>query len=82
MFRTTSLIALAVLALSGTVATSNAALDGPAIASDGKLKMPAEYCEWVYLTSGLDVSYSASASQSDHSMFDNVFVNPWAYRAF
>ncbi len=82
MFRACSLIALAVLTLSGTVPTSNAVLDGPGFTLDGKLKMPAEYREWVYLTSGLDMSYAASASASDHSMFDNVFVNPSAYRVF
>ncbi|HEY0564578.1 MAG TPA: cytochrome P460 family protein, partial [Terriglobales bacterium] len=39
--------------------------------------------EWVYLSSGLDMSYTARvASAGDHSMFDNVFVNPEAYKAF
>ncbi len=42
----------------------------------------ANYREWVYLTSGVDMSYSPNAMSMDHSMFDNVFVNPDAYKAF
>ena len=37
--------------------------------------MPANYREWVFLTSGIDMSYAATKSDG-HSMFDNVFVNP------
>jgi hypothetical protein len=55
--------------------------DDPAYTADGQLKFPAKYREWVYLTSGIDMSYSASENPS-HSMFDNVFVNPSAYRSF
>ena len=54
----------------------------PTYTSDGKLICPAQYREWIYLTSGLDMSYSPSAMKMDHSMFDNVFVNPAAYKAF
>lgn len=55
----------------------------PAYASNGELLPPANYREWVYLTSGIDMSYSPKASEmQDHSMFDNVFVNPEAYRSF
>jgi hypothetical protein len=55
--------------------------DDLAYTADGQLKFPAKYREWVYLTSGIDMSYSASDNPS-HSMFDNVFVNPSAYRSF
>ncbi len=58
-----------------------ATADGPAYTTDGQLKFPKNYREWVYLTSGIDMSYTASGDPS-HSMFDNVFVNPSAYRAF
>jgi hypothetical protein len=53
----------------------------PAYRSDGNLKFPASYREWVYLTSGVDMSYSPNMDMG-HSMFDNVFVNPEAYKAF
>jgi hypothetical protein len=32
--------------------------DGLSYAADGQLKMPEHYREWVYLTSGIDMSYS------------------------
>lgn len=55
--------------------------NSPAYTSDGSLKFPANYREWVYLTSGVDMSYTAASDVGD-SMFDNVFVNPEAYKAF
>lgn len=48
---------------------------------DGKLLAPENYREWIYVTSGIDMSYTASSSP-DHSMFDNVFVDPAAYQSF
>ena len=49
--------------------------------SDGQLRRPANYREWVYLSSGFDMSYNP-ATEMGHHMFDNVFVNPEAWRAF
>jgi len=49
--------------------------------ADGQMRAPVHYREWVYLTSGLDMSYTAAAS-GEMQMFDNVFVNPAAYREF
>ena len=48
---------------------------------DGKLQLPPDYREWIYVTTGIDMSYRPGATP-DHHMFDNVFVNPEAYRAF
>jgi hypothetical protein len=56
--------------------------DSPAYTTDGQLKLPEKYREWVFLTSGIDMSYTANASAPGHSMFDNIFVNPTAFRAF
>lgn len=53
----------------------------PEYTSDGQMKVPADYRNWVYLTSGFDMSYNP-AMQMGHDMFDNVFVNPEAYKAF
>jgi len=55
---------------------------GPEYTSDGELKLPENYRQWVYLTTGFDMSYSANAMAMDHHMFDNVFVNPESYKAF
>ena len=56
--------------------------DAPSYTAEGKLKYPVNYREWVFLTSGLDMSYSADAAAATHSVFDNVFVNPAAYKVF
>jgi Cytochrome P460 len=48
---------------------------------DGDLTPPLQYREWTYLTTGIDMSYLPKANAS-MSTFDNVFVNPEAYRSF
>ncbi len=52
----------------------------PAYAANGDLLPVRDYREWIYLTSGIDMSYNAKPA--DMTMFDNVFVNPEAYRSF
>lgn len=62
--------------------TAQAGPGEPAVyTKDGDMLPLANYREWVYLTSGIDMSYLPGAMR-DHSMFDNVFVNPAAYRSF
>ena len=56
--------------------------DGPSYTSDGQLKYPGEYAEWVFLGAGLDMSYTSDAEMVMGSMFNSVYVNPSAYRAF
>jgi hypothetical protein len=56
--------------------------DRPAYTTDGQLRFPQRYREWIYLTTGLDMSYSPEPGAAGHSMFDNVFVNPSSYRTF
>ena len=72
-------VLLSLLAFRQDTAPSSAA---PTYTKDGELKFPEHYREWVYLTSGIDMSYNPALRSMDHSMFDNVFVNPEAYRAF
>ena len=47
---------------------------------DGKLVFPADYRRWIYLSSGLGMSYTPVASGM--MMFDNVFVDHAAYESF
>jgi hypothetical protein len=68
------------LMLAALVAVAAAPGNGPEYTADGKLKLPENYRSWVYLSSGFDMSYLPVAA--DHHMFDNVFVNPEAYKAF
>jgi len=55
---------------------------GPQYTPDGKLVRPSGYRKWVFLSSGYGMSYSESASNSDHLMFTNVFVPPADYDYF
>jgi Cytochrome P460 len=57
-------------------------VEGPVYTTDGQLKRPERYREWIFLTSGVDMSYNPKPSTTGHSKFDNVFVNPSAYKAF
>jgi len=67
--------------LSSTVSSQEQASGVPTYTSNGGLKLPEHYREWVYLSTGFDMSYR-SAPQMGHHMFDNVFVDPESYRLF
>lgn len=60
---------------------TNQASDVPTYNDKGQLNLPENYREWVYLSTGLDMSYTPGANP-DHHMFDNVFVNPTSYKKF
>ncbi|HEY2463653.1 MAG TPA: cytochrome P460 family protein [Steroidobacteraceae bacterium] len=79
----TKRIALAALTLVCSVAVSDSTettIRNPVYTEDGRLSLPENYREWVYLSSGFDMAYSPMAM--GHHMFDNVFVEPGAYKAF
>jgi hypothetical protein len=48
----------------------------------GEMMFPLHYREWVWLSSGLGMSYTPAAGESENPLFDNVFVSPGAYQAF
>jgi hypothetical protein len=54
---------------------------GPAYTADGKMLLPKNYRDWVFLTSSFDMSYMAGMQMGDHTL-DNVFVNPDSYQSF
>jgi hypothetical protein len=82
-----ALAACGTLLLAGVVAALHTGSAGPAVvnapaySAKGALVTPKNYREWAYLTSGVDMSYTATG-EADHHMFDNVFVNPESYAAF
>jgi hypothetical protein len=78
-----ALLAAALLPLTAFI-QDDAMSSVPQYTSGAQLKLPENYREWIYLTSGFDMSYSkaAMAGMQDHHTFDNVFVNPAAYKAF
>ena len=78
------LIFIALLLVVSAIAqsTNSAASNLPTYTPDGQLVFPGNYREWIYLSSGVDMSYFQNANSMGHSMFDTVFVNPEAYRSF
>jgi hypothetical protein len=84
-FVITSIVSLFVLA--GATAGENETVtgpeeDAPRYTAAGDLQVPARYREWIFLSSGLDMSYKPIAVAAGHSTFENVFVNPASYRSF
>ena len=61
-----------------------ARVDAARYSASGDLMFPSDYREWIFLSSGVNMSYSpnAGAAEPDRPIFDNVFVNPESYRAF
>ncbi|MBV8810348.1 MAG: cytochrome P460 family protein [Acidobacteriaceae bacterium] len=55
--------------------------DGPRFTRGNQMVRPDNYREWIYLSSGLGMSYTPGTADADPS-FDNVFVNPSAYKSF
>jgi len=74
-----SLLAVAVAAAIFLAASPEAAPGRPQYTGDNKLLRPADYREWIFLSSGYGMSYNA---QTGHEMFTNVFVPQWAYLEF
>jgi len=64
--------------LSGVVALAA----DPEFTSNGELLRPKNYREWVFLSSGVGMTYSRPVPPGSDPMFDNVFVEPSAYRKF
>ena len=64
----------------GLNALNSTAADGPQFTPDHMMLRPVHYREWIYLSSGLGMSYSAGMDMEPE--FSNVFVNPGAYSAF
>jgi len=63
------------------IQTAGGSVAGPQFTADGKLVRPEGYRRWVFVSSGLGMSYSQKASD-DMQMFTNVFVNPGSYDYF
>jgi hypothetical protein len=70
--------------ISGVVLSQNTKPPNPSpeYTGDAQFKLPERYREWVYLTTGFDMSYNPAMQMGGAHMFDNVFVNPESYKAF
>ncbi|OYY70628.1 cytochrome P460 family protein [Sphingomonas sp. 28-63-12] len=77
------LLAPILLTLGATAAIPQPAPAGAAhYTPSGELIVPADYRDWTFLTSGVDMNYSDMPSGMDHQMVDNVFVDPASWRVF
>jgi hypothetical protein len=78
--------ACAAVILSSTLAPARAqtpAADGPQFTAAGQLVRPLDYREWVFVTSGLGMTYGpAQPAAGRPPLFDNVFVTRASYREF
>ena len=55
----------------------------PRFLANNEIALPQDYREWVFVSSGLGMSYNApDAGQTKLPQFNNVFVKPEAYRSF
>jgi Cytochrome P460 len=55
---------------------------GPVFAAANQLMKPADYREWMFVTSGLGMTYNTPATANAAPNFTNVYVNPSSYRSF
>jgi hypothetical protein len=75
-------------ALLSQVAVTAQQGDGPRYTSDGELIRPDDFREWIFVTSGLGMTYNqptvqpGAAPAARPPNFTNVYVNPSSYRAF
>ena len=67
---------------SATPARDAGAADGPTYNASGELIRPTDFREWVFVTSGLGMTYNQPAGAARTPNFTNVYVNPSSYRAF
>jgi hypothetical protein len=73
---------LSLLPRATTLAQAPAPNQDPVYTNQGELMPPNGYREWVYLSTGMNMSYLPRSSGTGRDVFSNVFVNPESYRAF
>ena len=79
--------AVCAASLAVTVRAQSEPGDGPRYRNGAELIRPDDYREWMFLSSGLGMTYEAEGGEAAGSgarpqRFQNVFVNRSAYRAF
>jgi hypothetical protein len=82
--KTTYLAACACITVLLDVSASRAQLPtAPAFTVTGELLLPSDYREWVFVGTGLGMTYGPNKrADADPAVFDNVYVPREAYRAF
>jgi hypothetical protein len=79
-----AIVTLSLVAGYTMLAQTQASIGVPQFGADNELMRPQDYREWIYLSSGLGMSYNPSANPAGNPNppFDNVYVAPAAYRSF
>ena len=77
-------VLLVVLVMCLNLPSQQARSEAPQYTKDGQLVRPDNYREWIYLSSGLGMTYGVVEASANPAplRFDNVFVTPQAYKAF
>jgi len=75
---------LGLVLLAGVCHPTFGAEDDPQYTSDGLMRLPANYREWIFLSAGLAMTYgpAGQTNAQGNPRFDNVFASPAAYRSF
>jgi len=76
------LLALAILACISYQIAAQTTPDAPAFISTNELVRPPDFREWIFVTSGLGMTYNTPTTTNPSPNFTNVYVNPSSYRAF
>ena len=75
---------LGLVLLAGVCLPAFGAEDDPQYTSDGLMRLPANFREWIFLSAGLAMTYgpAGQTNAEGNPRFDNVFAPPAAYRSF
>ena len=74
-------LTLAAAAAMGFWSLTAADASFPQFTRDNRLVLPKDYREWIFLASGLGMTYGTPEAARQQN-FDNVFVHPAAFREF
>ena len=78
-----TLVVMRLLISMALFALAAAGSDLPRFNEQGELAFPENYRDWVFLSSGLGMTYGPAAAMAlENPMFDNVYVSPAAFTAF
>jgi hypothetical protein len=81
--RTSLLLAVAAIGTPPVATAQSSETDSPTFTAEGDLVFPVDYRDWVYLSSGLGMTYGTPrVAEGETPQFDNIFVSPAAHREF
>ena len=80
--RPTLVLGLCCILLFALQAADQTSVRNPRYTADGQLVRPTDYREWIFLSSGLGMTYGNRPARANDPRFTNVFVEPSAYREF